>query len=29
MKLKKEIMDNFNNIEKKFNKLEEKNLEEN
>jgi len=29
MKLKKEIMDNFNNIEKNFNKLEEKNLEEN
>ena len=29
MKLKKEIMDNFNNIEKNFDKLEEKNLEEN
>ena len=29
MKLKKEIIDNFNNIEKNFNKLEEKNLEEN
>ena len=29
MKLKKEIMDNFNNIEKNFNKLEEKILEEN
>ena len=29
MKLKKEIMDNFNNIEKNFNKLEEKNYEEN
>ena len=29
MKLKKEIIDNFNNIEKNFNKLEDENFEEN
>lgn len=29
MKLKKEIIDNFNNIEKNFNKFEDENFEEN